>query len=133
MTDTTAKPPFAKLTAWLKAVSLAAILLPSSAAAEVSAAKIVQALQSGENEAETLGLAFISGVERGLLWTNTYARVINDGKQTQPVYCPPANLGLNGKQVASIFEGFVAKNPSDAERPAAFVVLLAMRDSFPCR
>ena len=70
--------------------------------------------------AEVIASAFASGM--------SWAATIDD----HPVYCPPPAAPLNGGQIMSVLERFVADNPTSAEKTYGFALSASLTRAFPC-
>lgn len=70
---------------------------------------------------------YLLGIAHGTSLSNAYV-----SRKTEAFYCPPGNVGLIGYQYMAIFEAYLEKSPRDRSNPAGMVMLLALRDAFPC-
>jgi hypothetical protein len=76
-----------------------------------------------------------SGYVRGVLDTNQlwYAAMVKEkhfGVLTQ-FYCAPD--GLKASDAVALFVDYLAQNSTFGEQPAANVIVLALRNKYPCR
>ena len=71
---------------------------------------------------------WLYGVAEGWLWANELQK-----QQHGPgLYCQPGKLSLTSDQVYTILQQYVDEHPKSAADPAAYVLLSALRETFPC-
>ena len=104
----------------------AAMLSCGSAEAEMS----VQNVISNFHRDAQISTIYINGVLNGLLASNAMV-VIFGGAPLW--YCKPNDLVLSSAQSIDIVERFVAQNPKTVGDQFSVVMILAMRDKFPCK
>lgn len=86
-----------------------------------------QAVKFLDKQPETMRMV-IHAYAEGISWANTdLARVGN-----KPIYCPPQKLAINAQQNVDIFKAFVKNESLVREYPAAMVMLMALKATFPC-
>ncbi|MCY1552345.1 hypothetical protein D9M68_887370 [compost metagenome] len=74
----------------------------------------------------------LSDMGRGIEVTNMWLKV-ND---KEPIYCPPENFVISGKQYGQILKSTVEKNPSVGSfdvQYSGMVLITGLRNSFPCQ
>jgi Rap1a immunity proteins len=79
---------------------------------------------------DNLSLRFYAkGLGDGITIYNAY----KDNEGSGQLFCPPEKVGIVEAQYVAIMRDFLAKNPKLRSGPVAVVLLLALRDSFPCK
>ncbi|MEN4938734.1 hypothetical protein [Stenotrophomonas sp. TWI1151] len=115
----------------IRMVAAALLLVSASAHAEVSVSTYKQAVDAGgavKSTAETYAI----GVARGIFWSN--AAITHD--TGTPMFCMPPKLGTDQDMVLSITNRYikehVGKGVVDNDTSIELIVLLALKDTFPC-
>jgi hypothetical protein len=70
---------------------------------------------------------FLHGITDGITWANT--ALIN----RDPLFCEPAKLGLTADQEFNILKQFMKTHSEHMDAPAGLMMLLALREVFPCK
>lgn len=73
---------------------------------------------------------YINGVGQGYLWSNTALKQ----RGQPPLYCPPGDLALNGKNHLDIINSQIAKFKEYRTKkiPVELILYYGLIDSFPC-
>jgi hypothetical protein len=93
--------------------------------AEMSAKDLISEYRAGNQWTAV----FILGIENGLGWEESY----QDENGGVAIFCQPGKLALTVEQDVDITSRYVAANPKSAEYPFGMALLLAMKDTFPCK
>ena len=70
-------------------------------------------------------LGFVSGVEEGL---RAFRK--EDGNSSSSSFCIPSKT--KSKQLVDAFDRYAVANQSDLDKPAALVIVEALKKAFPC-
>ena len=74
-------------------------------------------------------IAYLKGVRDGIGWVNTMM-----GQSGQaPFYCQPEKLALTIGQQMDMLSRFLAENPRIIDDQVGIVLLLTLKDAFPCQ
>jgi hypothetical protein len=112
----------------IRASILASLLVATPAHAEASAKVFLENID-GQNQDLSLMFALnLGSILIGIQTTQAYIQV-NGGKI---IYCSPRKMVITTEQTASILREFVKKEPKLAEESASWVLLYALRETFPC-
>jgi hypothetical protein len=68
---------------------------------------------------------FISGIEEGIGLLETQGSL-----QTKASFCVPPET--TSKELSDVFTGFASRRGADLDRPAAWLVMEALKHRFPC-
>jgi hypothetical protein len=104
----------------------AAICTATPAAAELSAKLLLDAFQA-KGDKGTIKVYF-RGLSEAFAWSNT---ALNNQGQTR-LYCEPATITLTDEQELDIMRRYVESRPSFGTDPAGMVLLLSLKNAFPC-
>jgi len=98
-----------------------------AAAESLTSREVVGWLRQG-GDIEKLAKVSINSYFDSMLWANTYVHKVNDIR----IYCQPQKLAINGEQAAAMFRKYLDEHPEHLDKPVGFVVLLTLKDTFPC-
>jgi hypothetical protein len=107
----------------LPLVILSALVTP--AAAEISANKLLADFKVKDT---TVAKLYLRGLSDAFGWSNT--ALIHDG--SAGLYCPPSTIVLTDDQELDILRRFVEAKPNLGTSPVGMVLLLSLKDAFPC-
>jgi hypothetical protein len=91
---------------------------------DISAQRLLSSWQDGDPGIKMLAEAIASAFASGMSWAGTIGG--------HPVYCPPENAPLTGRQVMGVLERFVADNPESADKTYGFALSASLGRAFPC-
>ncbi|MBX7514902.1 hypothetical protein K3179_10150 [Qipengyuania sp. GH38] len=112
----------------LIAVQICSALLIAKPANATPYAGAVEELLEGEELERSIATVMVSSMAEGIFWANT----LNDVRGLPQHYCPPKQLAIIDEQYVQIFKTFMEANEEERENPLGSVLLLALRDAFPC-
>ncbi|WP_343123448.1 MULTISPECIES: Rap1a/Tai family immunity protein [unclassified Lysobacter] len=75
------------------------------------------------------GSAFCFGLVQGVVTTNQIYQKITPDKA---LFCVPPT-GVNNGQAARVVAKYLRDNPKELHQPDTFLVVMALRDAFPCQ
>jgi hypothetical protein len=112
---------------WIISFWMAAFIGP--AFAEVDAQTFLKGYDgSGPDDRATLA-RILGATENGIAWT--ISAVKHD--HGIDVFCTPNKLALTDQQDVDILRRYVQVHPKDGTYPYGLVLLMALRDAFPCK
>lgn len=79
-------------------------------------------------QGDPAAISALAGISIGFGWANT--ELLDRGMQQ--LYCQPPNLALTYPQTLAILEAFVGHDQKSLDLPAGFILLEAMKFTFPC-
>ena len=80
-------------------------------------------------EFRQLNQLILGGVMDGLIAYNQYLLA----EKREPAFCLPVNLVLTVQQADDIMLRWIEKNPTPTNMPISVPLLLALRETFPCK
>lgn len=87
-----------------------------------------------ELKENTLFQTYIEGVGVGYVIANSVLRV---SRHQDPLFCTPSKLALTQKNYLTILDNYISKHDVKGEhgedRPVEVLLLIALRDVFPCK
>lgn len=118
-----------KLRAMLAALTMVLSISPLQASAEPTAKDLIEADANDDDLTIVRNLVFQTYYD-AFMWASIFVEVNSDGQSG--IYCPPRNIVMQTEQVKSIFIEFIKNHPDQSEQAAGIVMLMALRDAFPC-
>jgi hypothetical protein len=114
----------------LLALSVILLLILTPARADMTAAEGLTQYDKAPPDSRKILEFGLQSYAMGLAWGAQYYKT----ERHQPLmFCWPKNFLPTGDQVISIVREYLKKStPKMGEQPMDFVVLYAMRDTFPC-
>jgi len=106
------------------ALSLAAFAAPLEAVAEMTVGEYKSALRTEPRSVEQ----WLDGAYSGFSWSSAHLFAIH----APEVFCPPDRLSMTSVQLQSIIDRYIAAENEPDSAWLGAVVLLALRDVFPC-
>ena len=106
------------------ALCILTVLASSQARAEPTADWYIQRHAKEPKIVEVL----VQHTYDGILWSEVYHKDLGGRK----LFCPPTKLALNGNQLLDIMRQFLEAHKSSAELPMGLVLVMAVKDTFPC-
>ena len=79
-------------------------------------------------QGDPAAISALAGISIGFGWANT--ELLDRGMHQ--LYCQPPNLALTYPQTLAILEAFVGHDQKSLDLPAGFILLEAMKFTFPC-
>lgn len=110
------------------AVATCALLAATPLRAEISGENVQQLLSSKNESSRTLGMSVIYSTFNGLFWANV--QLGNDNNAL--LFCQPVKLAMSAEQSVVIFEQKMKENPKMAGYPLGMIMLIALKETFPC-
>jgi hypothetical protein len=101
------------------------LALVTPAAAEISANQLLAGFKAKDT---TVPKLYFRGLGDAFAWSNT--ALIHDG--STGLYCPPSRIALTDDQLLDMLRRFVEAKPSFGTDPVGMVLLLSLKDAFPC-
>lgn len=107
-------------------LSVAAVF-GSPARAEMSAQTFLQNYDQAPHQQKWIYERILGSAENGMSWVS--AAVVDK----TDVYCPPKNLALADQQDLLIMRQYIEKHQDKRNLPYGLVLLLALKETFPCK
>lgn len=113
--------------AWGFAVALMALWSGPSWAAEATLQKFLALYDSAKPSERAYLDDIVDATESGMSWANVVAKY-----EGHPLYCPPGKVALQAAQVIDIMRRYAETNPKSNTDPYRMVMILSLREAFPC-
>jgi hypothetical protein len=115
---------------WLKAIAIAACLIPLSTAAQANADEFLEAYAGDIPPELKQQLARkLHDIQDGLGWANA---ALND-RHEEKLFCLPPNLAFADEQLVAILRDEVKAYPPLGKYPVGLVLLKGLERVFPCK
>lgn len=113
-----------------KAISLALLLVASSASAEMTVRQYLADRDAANKSAfDRLVRPYLTGVGEGLLWANAQLKA----QKSTPFFCDADDVNLTTDEFLSVVDGEAKQPYAEPEYPIELLMLKGLQRKFPCK
>ena len=115
----------------MRILAAALLLVSASAHADVSLKTYQDGKALGGVSKSTVE-TYVTGVARGVFW----ASALTSNGKAGPIICMPPKLGVDQGMVLGVMDRYIkserSKGSIDNETPIEYIVLMSLKETFPC-
>ncbi len=114
---------------FILAISVLLFLGSPAVKADFKYSYVIEKIESSNQLDRLLYKQYIYGLGEGITWMDAKMKTDLGIRY----YCPPQNIALNEENYLDIAKSFVKANPYAEQSPFGWLLITALKETFPCK